>query len=58
VHAYATDSQERRFVPILLAFIGILAAWALNLVLEVRLSQPSSGVEVAKDLDLQRRPKS
>lgn len=30
MHPYATDSSERRFVPFLLAVLGILAAWGLG----------------------------
>lgn len=35
MHPYATNSNERKIVPLCLAFISILAAWGLNRVFEL-----------------------
>jgi len=41
MHGYSTDSYERRFVPLLLAALGIVLAWATaKLIAAVHLSVP------------------
>lgn len=34
MHPYATDSNERKLVPLFLVIVGVLSAWLLNRVLE------------------------